>query len=258
MNPGSSSSQERLEHTESLSISPEVFEKLYLSPKNAVAGDLRKTFGNPTPVGLAGFVIAVSPLSAELMGWRGATGLSATIGVNYFFGGMLLIIAAILEFFLGNTFPTVVFFGYGAHFLTFGSTFQPFYAAVSSYTTDGSQQQTPAFASSFGFYVLFMGVLSFVFLICSLRTNIVFVLIFIAATLGFCLAAGAFWTTAQGMAIGAILLKGTGGAFFAAAMFGWYLLAVIMFATLDLPFLGQLPVGDLSTVVKGRSQMKEV
>jgi succinate-acetate transporter protein len=187
---------------------------------------------------------------------------------------MLLIIAAILEFSLGNTFPTVVFFGtspfpspkhdidgaigYGAHFLTFGSTFQPFYAAVSSYTTDGSQQQTPAFASSFGFYVLFMGVLSFVFLICSLRTNIVFVLIFIAATLGFCLAAGAFWTTAQGMAIGAILLKGTGGAFFAAAMFGWYLLAVIMFATLDLPFLGQLPVGDLSTVVKGRSQMKEV
>jgi len=35
------------------------------------------------------------------------------------------------------------------------------------------------------------------------------------------------------------------------------LLAVIMFATMDLPFLGQLPVGDLSTVVKGRSQMKE-
>jgi len=33
-----------------LSISPEVFEKLYLSPENAVAGDLRKTFGNPTPV----------------------------------------------------------------------------------------------------------------------------------------------------------------------------------------------------------------
>jgi hypothetical protein len=50
MNTESSSSQERLERTESLSISPEVFEKLYLSPKNAVAGDLRKTFGNPTPV----------------------------------------------------------------------------------------------------------------------------------------------------------------------------------------------------------------
>ena len=36
--------------TSSLSISPELFEKLYLSPQNAVKGDLRKTFGNPTPV----------------------------------------------------------------------------------------------------------------------------------------------------------------------------------------------------------------
>jgi succinate-acetate transporter protein len=63
------------------------------------------------------------------MGWRGATGLNATMyaeiyllsgnecqyfvcrGANYYFGGMLLIIAGILEFFLGNTFPTVVFLG---------------------------------------------------------------------------------------------------------------------------------------------------
>lgn len=34
----------------SLIISPELFEKLYLSPQNAVRGDLRKTFGNPTPM----------------------------------------------------------------------------------------------------------------------------------------------------------------------------------------------------------------
>lgn len=34
----------------SVSISPELFEKLYLSPQNVVRGDLRKTFGNPTPV----------------------------------------------------------------------------------------------------------------------------------------------------------------------------------------------------------------
>jgi len=39
-----------LNRTESLSISPELFEKLYLSPQNAVKGDLRKTFGNPTPL----------------------------------------------------------------------------------------------------------------------------------------------------------------------------------------------------------------
>lgn len=34
----------------SISISPELFEKLYLSPPNKVKGELRKTFGNPTPL----------------------------------------------------------------------------------------------------------------------------------------------------------------------------------------------------------------
>ena len=34
----------------SISISPELFEKLYLSPENKIKGELRKTFGNPTPL----------------------------------------------------------------------------------------------------------------------------------------------------------------------------------------------------------------
>lgn len=34
----------------SISISPELFEKIYLSPQNKVKGDIRSTFGNPTPV----------------------------------------------------------------------------------------------------------------------------------------------------------------------------------------------------------------
>jgi hypothetical protein len=40
----------RLRSTASVTIDPELFEKLYLSPPNKVRGDLRKTFGNPTPM----------------------------------------------------------------------------------------------------------------------------------------------------------------------------------------------------------------
>jgi hypothetical protein len=61
MNPEGSSSSNDLKKLESLSIFPEVFEKLYLSPKNSVKGDLRKTFGNPTPV----FVPLAAPLDAH-------------------------------------------------------------------------------------------------------------------------------------------------------------------------------------------------
>lgn len=34
----------------SIHMPPELFEKLYLAPKNEVKGELRNTFGNPTPL----------------------------------------------------------------------------------------------------------------------------------------------------------------------------------------------------------------
>jgi hypothetical protein len=61
-----------------ITMTPEMFEKLYLSPKGRVSGD-RSTFGNPTPVAILGFVVALTPISAELMGWRGAAGFSSTM-----------------------------------------------------------------------------------------------------------------------------------------------------------------------------------
>jgi len=48
------------------------------------------------------------------MGWQGAGGGgAATIGTYYFFGGVLQIVGALLEWFIGNTFPFVVFGSFG-------------------------------------------------------------------------------------------------------------------------------------------------
>ena len=98
----------------SVTISPELFEKIYLNPQNAVKGELRNTFANPTPLALLGFLLSLSPLSCELMGWRGAgvDGI-ATVGAYYFIGGFLMSLGGILEFFLGNTFSFVVFCSFG-------------------------------------------------------------------------------------------------------------------------------------------------
>jgi succinate-acetate transporter protein len=63
---------------------------------------------------LLGFLIASSPLGIAFMGWGGAGGGgAATVGLSYFFGGMLQVIGSILEFFIGNTFPFVVFGSFG-------------------------------------------------------------------------------------------------------------------------------------------------
>lgn len=67
----------RLRTANSVSMSPELFEKLYLQTPGRVKGDLRQTFANPTPLGLVGFVVGLTPLSCCLIGWRGAGGLGA-------------------------------------------------------------------------------------------------------------------------------------------------------------------------------------
>ena len=97
-----------------------------------------------------------------------------------------------------------------------------------------------------------MAILSTIFLLCSLRTNLVFFLIFVAATMGFGFAAGSFWCAGIGqMANSAQFLVATGACFWAAAMLGWYLLLAIMIPTMELP-IPTPPVFDLSQIVKAR------
>jgi hypothetical protein len=98
-----------------------------------------------------------------------------------------------------------------------------------------------------------MAMISFIFLICSTRTNVAFFLVFTTATMGFAFASGAFWNLSLGYTgLGTLCLHAAGGSFFACVMFGWYLLFAIMMAAVDMPFA--VPVGDLSTVIKGMSE----
>lgn len=58
----------QIQRAASISMSPELFEKLYLSPQNKVHGDLRKTFANPTPLAALGLAMALTPFSCDIMG----------------------------------------------------------------------------------------------------------------------------------------------------------------------------------------------
>lgn len=95
--------------------------------------------------------MALTPVSISFMGWRGSGGNGlATTGATIWFGGVLLLISGILEFILGNSLPSMIFLGYGAHFLTFAFTFIPSINAVGSFDKDGSQALTPQFFDSYG------------------------------------------------------------------------------------------------------------
>jgi uncharacterized protein len=202
--------------------------------------------------------MSLGPLSCDLMGWRGAGGSgSASIPVYLFFGGVLMIVGGLLEFFLGNTFPCVVFMSFGAYWLAFGSTLIPQFAAYTNYDPSSATGglATQGFNASFGFFTISMGVLCFIYLICSLRTNIVFVIIFFTLVMTFGFVTGAYWALASDYAgnagFAAKLLVGAGACAFVTTACGWWIFFAILLAALDFPFA--LPVGDLSTVIKGMS-----
>lgn len=166
-----------------------------------------------------------------------------------------MVIGGFLEFILGNTFPFVVFGTFGAFWLTYGATLTPYYNASGAYspTNPTAGGTDPVFMATFAFFLLWMGVLCFVYLICSLRTNIVFFLIFLLLVPAFCCLAGSFWHAAQGNAATALTLQHAGGGLsFAVCLLGWYLFLVLLLAAVDFPL--NLPVGDLSRFIKGASE----
>lgn len=181
-----------------------------------------------------------------------------------------MIVGGFLEFILGNTFPFVVFISFGAFWLTFAATLQPFYYSYGLYAPAGQPEaagiNTVGFTASFGFFLLFMGVLCLIYLVCSLRTNIVFVVIFFTLVLAFGLLAGTYWYNAKGLAstppdaskiaYAGRLQKAAGACTFVTCMAGWWIFFAIMLAALDFPF--QIPVGDLSTLIKGASERQKI
>ncbi|KAL3464466.1 GPR1/FUN34/yaaH family-domain-containing protein [Aspergillus heterothallicus] len=238
----------RYETAGTVNIPKDVFEQMYLTPKLPVTGNLRTSFGNPTPIALAGFVVSTSSFACQAMGWRGAETGVDLIGSFYFLGGMLQIIGAIFEIILGNTFPSVVFGTLGSFWLGLGVTEQ--------YVLGGNLA-SENFQASFGLFLCFMAVLSFMFLVCSLRTNMVFVFIFVFLEIAFCLLTAAYWYFAQEETETASRLQKAGGAcIFVFSLAAWYLLFSVLLRSVDFPF--SLPLGDLSTRFKGAADRKKL
>src|SRR5271156_151355 len=85
-------------------------------------------------------------------------------------------VASIAEFILGNTFPFVVFMVYGVHWINIAYTSDPWHSLVAAYGADGAVSQ--AYTSGQGHYNIVMTMVSFVFFLGSLRTNLPFVIVF--------------------------------------------------------------------------------
>ena len=104
-----------------------------------------------------------------------------------------------------------------------------------------------------GLYYAILAVLTSVYLICSIRTNVCLFLALFLLVVTFALTAATFFQTALGNAVHAAKLQKAAGAFnFALCVPIWHIFVAQILDAVDFPFA--LPVGDLSTVVLGKSQ----
>jgi len=174
--------------------------------------------------------------------------LSGVAGIFFFVGPLLLTLATIFEWIMGNFFPMMVMSLFAVFWLSFGLLQLPSLGLAAAYSATGNAAEgalSKEYNSVIGLYLIVWGFALFTFWIFTLKTNSVFAGIFLFVTLAAWILAGAYFQVGSGNYAAAGRLQKAGGALlFIVAALGWYMTFVIMAAEMRLGI--SLPVGDLS------------
>ncbi|KAL2136547.1 hypothetical protein VTI74DRAFT_3092 [Chaetomium olivicolor] len=230
-----------------VTMSPELFEKLCLTPKVPHPSDYNKRFANPTALGFLGFVIPTFTFAMVCMGFGGAKGLTPVVGMFFFVGPVLLIFAMVFEWIMGNFFPMMVMGMFAVFWLSFGMLELPTLQLGAPYASgdDPTGFASREFNSVIAIYLIVWGFALFTFFIFTCRINSVFAAIFLIVSVAVWVLSGAYWMVSWGNYHAAEKLQKTGGALlFVDALLGWYMCFIIMAGEMRISL--RFPVGDLS------------
>lgn len=139
-----------------------------------------KQLGNPAPLGLIAFASTTWLLSLVNAGFYDVKSVDVVLAMALVFGGAAQVIAGILAFVRGNTFPGVAFVAYGAFWISF--------AIYVKFFGGGAP------ASFVGWFLFGWGIFSFYMWIATFRHNMVLQVVFLTLWVTFMLlAAGDFF-----------------------------------------------------------------
>lgn len=165
-------------------------------------------WGDPFPLGLASFGISALVLASVMSGMIDAAATPAVLSLALALGFLTEIVAGVIHFRRGETFPGLVFTAYAGFWLSYALLVQ-FYAPM--VTADG--------AAVTGMFLLAWALFSTYMLLAALRTNTTTVAIFVLLCAVFYLAAfGAFSeSTGLGHLAGYVLVADAALALYASA-----------------------------------------
>jgi uncharacterized protein len=184
-------------------------------------------FADPGPLGLAGFAMTTFFLSSVNVGWLDEKTTPVVLGLALFYGGLAQLLAGMWEFVKGNTFGAVAFSSFGAFWLSY------WYLVAHTDLADAKPHDA---AHAVGVYLLAWTIFTAYMTVCSTRTNLATMTVFVLLTLTFFFLFLGEYTTTTGLTrVGGVLGLLT-------ALAAWYTsLAGVMNGTARRPVLPVYP-----------------
>ena len=137
---------------------------------------------NPAPLGLSAFALTTFVLSCSNAGFIfpavGAGG-TVVVGLAFFYGGLMQLVAGIQEFRAGNTFGATAFCSYGGFWMALGFILLPITGILTSLVA------AKALSQGVGVFLLGWTIFTALMFIGTLRLNLALIVVFGLLTLTF-------------------------------------------------------------------------
>ncbi|KAI9499684.1 GPR1/FUN34/yaaH family-domain-containing protein [Zychaea mexicana] len=193
------------------------------------------TIANPGPLGLCGFALTTLVLSLHNASAGMPTGSpnNVVVGLAFFYGGLVQLLAGMWEFRTGNTFGATAFSSYGGFWLSYAIMFIPGANIQAAY-----DDHPGLLAHSLGIYLTAWAIFTALMLIAAHRSSVAMIALFFCLTITFILLAAADFHGSNGA-------KVAGGALgVVTACIAWYNALAGLLTKESSYFL--LPTGPLS------------
>ncbi|KND91079.1 Acetate permease A [Tolypocladium ophioglossoides CBS 100239] len=177
-----------------------------------------RRLANPAPLGLCAFALTTFVLSAINMHARGVAEPNIVVPLAFGYGGLIQLLAGMWEMVCGNTFGATAFSSYGGFWISYGILLTPNWGI-----TAPSGPYAGHVASPLGFFLTGWFIFTTLLLLCTLKSSVMFFLLFLVLDLAFLFLATEQFANDLGNATAALALQKTGGLFgFLAAFLAWY------------------------------------
>ncbi|KAI0598479.1 GPR1/FUN34/yaaH family-domain-containing protein [Biscogniauxia sp. FL1348] len=175
-----------------------------------------RKFANPAPLGLSAFALTTFVLSLVNVGARGISAPNVALSLAYGYGGLVQLLAGMWEMAVANTFGATALSSYGGFWLSYAILLTPGFQALTDYNEADE-------ASVLGFFLAGWFIFTFILLICTLRSTVMFFMLFFTLDLAFLMLACSEFAKANGASNSAVMLQQAGGYFgLLAAFLAWY------------------------------------